>query len=288
VLADRLRDYARLMRLDRPIGTFLLLWPTLWAIWIAGEGRPSIKVLLVFVVGVLIMRSAGCVINDLADREFDPHVKRTRDRPLAAGRVHPGEALALFVVLCAIAFLLVLTLNRLTVWLSLVGVLLAASYPFMKRFHHLPQAHLGAAFSWAVPMVFAAQTGSLPPICWLLFTVNLLWTVVYDTLYAMVDREDDLRIGVRSTAILFGDLDRLFVAAMQLMVLAGLYLLGGQAGLGWAYQVSLVGVVALMLYQQYLIRRRDEQQCFQAFLNNNWLGLVVFLGIVTDYSLSPA
>jgi 4-hydroxybenzoate polyprenyltransferase len=288
VLADRLRDYALLMRLDRPIGTFLLLWPTLWAIWIAGDGRPSIKVLLVFVVGVLIMRSAGCVINDLADRDIDPHVKRTRDRPLAAGRVRPGEALALFVILCTIAFMLVLTLNRLTVWLSLVGVLLAASYPFMKRFHHLPQAHLGAAFSWAVPMVFAAQTGSLPPICWLLFTVNLLWTVVYDTLYAMVDREDDLRIGVRSTAILFGDLDRVFVAAMQLMVLAGFYLLGGQAGLGWVYQAALVGVAALMLYQQYLIRQRDERKCFQAFLNNNWLGLVVFLGIVVDYSLSPA
>jgi 4-hydroxybenzoate polyprenyltransferase len=286
-LTDRLQNYAQLMRLDRPIGTFLLLWPTLWAIWVAAAGRPSIKVLIVFVLGVFIMRSAGCVINDYADREFDPHVKRTRNRPLAAGRVQPREAVLLFTALCGLAFLLVLTMNRLTILLSLVGVILAATYPFMKRFHHLPQAHLGAAFSWAVPMAFAAETGSLPPVCWLLFAINLLWTVVYDTLYAMVDREDDLRIGLRSTAILFGDLDRLVVAVMQLLVLVGLYLLGLQADLGWIYRFALVWVAGLMLYQQLLIRRRDEQKCFKAFLNNNWLGMVVFLGIVVDYWARP-
>ena len=287
VLTDRLQNYAQLMRLDRPIGTFLLLWPTLWAIWIAAAGRPSIKVLIVFVLGVFLMRSAGCVINDYADREFDPHVKGTRNRPLAAGRVQPREAGLLFSVLCGLAFMLVLTMNRLTRLLSLVGVVLAATYPFMKRFHHLPQAHLGAAFSWAVPMAFAAETGSLPAVCWLLFAINLLWTVVYDTLYAMVDREDDLRIGLRSTAILFGDLDRLVVAVLQLLVLAGLYLLGLQADLGWIYRFALVGVAGLMLYQQVLIRERDEQKCFKAFLNNNWLGLVVFLGIVADYWARP-
>jgi len=287
VLTDRLQNYAQLMRLDRPIGTFLLLWPTLWAIWIAAAGRPSIKVLIVFVLGVFIMRSAGCVINDYADREFDPHVKRTRNRPLAAGRVQPREAIILFAVLCGVAFMLVLTMNRLTILLSLVGVLLAATYPFMKRFHHLPQAHLGAAFSWAVPMAFAAETNSLPPVCWLLFAINLLWTVVYDTVYAMVDREDDLRIGLRSTAILFGDLDRLVVAVMQLLVLVGLYLLGLQADLGWIYRFALVWVAGLMLYQQLLIRQRDEQKCFKAFLNNNWLGFVVFLGIVADYWARP-
>ncbi len=287
MLTDRLQNYAQLMRLDRPIGTFLLLWPTLWAIWIAAAGRPSIKVLIVFVLGVFIMRSAGCVINDYADREFDPHVKRTRNRPLAAGRVQPREAIILFAVLCGVAFMLVLTMNRLTILLSLVGVLLAATYPFMKRFHHLPQAHLGAAFSWAVPMAFAAETNSLPPVCWLLFAINLLWTVVYDTVYAMVDREDDLRIGLRSTAILFGDLDRLVVAVMQLLVLVGLYLLGLQADLGWIYRFALVWVAGLMLYQQLLIRQRDEQKCFKAFLNNNWLGFVVFLGIVADYWARP-
>lgn len=286
-LTDRLQNYAQLMRLDRPIGTFLLLWPTLWAIWVAAAGRPSIEVLIVFVLGVFIMRSAGCVINDYADREFDPHVKRTRNRPLAAGRVQPREAVLLFTALCGLAFMLVLTMNRLTILLSLVGVVLAATYPFMKRFHHLPQAHLGAAFSWAVPMAFAAETGSLPPVCWLLFAINLLWTVVYDTLYAMVDREDDLRIGLRSTAILFGDLDRLVVAVMQLLVLAGLYLMGLQADLGWIYRFALVWVAGLMLYQQVLIRQRDEQKCFKAFLNNNWLGMVVFLGIVADYWARP-
>ncbi len=286
-LTDRLQNYAQLMRLDRPIGTFLLLWPTLWAIWVAAAGRPSIEVLIVFVLGVFIMRSAGCVINDYADREFDPHVKRTRNRPLAAGRVQPREAVLLFTALCGLAFMLVLTMNRLTILLSLVGVVLAATYPFMKRFHHLPQAHLGAAFSWAVPMAFAAETGSLPPVCWLLFAINLLWTVVYDTLYAMVDREDDLRIGLRSTAILFGDLDRLVVAVMQLLVLAGLYLMGLQADLGWIYRFALVWVAGLMLYQQVLIRQRDEQKCFKAFLNNNWLGMVVFLGIVVDYWARP-
>ena len=282
-LKERLVQYALLMRLHRPIGIFLLLWPTLWALWLAGAGQPDPKVLLVFVLGVVLMRSAGCVINDYADRGFDPHVARTRDRPVAAGRVSPREALGLFALLCLAAFGLVLLLNRLTVLLSLGGAALAAVYPFMKRYTHLPQVFLGAAFGWAVPMAFAAQTGSVPKLAWLLFVATVLWATVYDTMYGMVDRDDDLQIGVRSTAILFGESDRLILAVLQVVFLLTLVLVGQEAGMQGYYYLGVLLAAGLSLYQQYLIRRREPARCFQAFLNNNWLGAAVFAGIVLDY-----
>ncbi|MAT65042.1 MAG: 4-hydroxybenzoate octaprenyltransferase [Gammaproteobacteria bacterium] len=280
---DRFYQYYLLARLHRPIGTLLLLWPTLWALWLAAEGFPDPKVLAVFVAGVVLMRSAGCVINDYADRDFDPHVKRTRERPIASGRVSPREALVLFAVLCLIAFALVLQLNPLTIKLAFVGAVLAAIYPFSKRFTHLPQLVLGAAFGWGIPMAFAAQTGELPRLVWLLFLVNILWATVYDTQYAMVDRDDDLKIGVKSTAILFGEADRLIIGMLQLLVLLGLGLIGGMAQLGLYYYLGLAVAAALALYQQYLIRNRDRDGCFRAFLNNNWFGGVVFAGLVLDY-----
>lgn len=280
---DRLLQYAYLMRLHKPIGIYLLLWPTLWALWIAGQGRPDLKVLMVFVAGVVLMRSAGCVINDYADREFDPHVARTRDRPVAAGRVSPREALVLFSVLCLTAFLLVLLMNSLTVWLSLAGGLLAASYPFMKRYTHLPQVYLGAAFGWAVPMAFAAQTGEVPRTAWLLFVATVLWATAYDTMYGMVDREDDRKIGVKSTAILFGEADRLLIGVIQLLALSALALAGHSAGLGGYYYFGLLLAAGLALYQQFLIRDRTPEQCFKAFLNNNWFGAAVFSGIILEF-----
>ena len=276
-------QYAYLMRLHRPIGILLLLWPTLWALWIAAEGWPDPLVLFVFVTGVVLMRSAGCVINDYADRDFDPHVARTRDRPIAAGRVSPREALVLFAVLCVIAFLLVLLMNPLTIALSLVGAVLAASYPFMKRYTHLPQVYLGAAFGWAIIMAFAAQAGELTRIAWLLFIANVIWATVYDTQYGIVDREDDLRIGVKSTAILFGSADRLIIGILQLVLLLALLLVGHNAELGLYYHFGLLVGAALLVYQQYLIRDRAPAQCFQAFLNNNWFGAAVFAGIFLDY-----
>lgn len=281
-MTEKLRQYAYLMRLHKPIGIFLLLWPTAWALWIAGDGYPDPLVVLVFAAGVVLMRSAGCVINDYADRDFDPHVARTRDRPIAAGRVKPREALVLFAVLCLAAFALVLLMNSLTIWLSLGGALLAAAYPFMKRYTHLPQVFLGAAFGWAVPMAFAAQTGSVPKEAWLLFVATVLWATAYDTLYGMVDREDDLKIGVKSTAILFGDADRLIVGIIQLLFLLALVLAGQVAGLGGYYYFGLLVATGLLLYQQYLVRERDPAACFQAFLNNNWVGMAVFGGIVMD------
>lgn len=232
------------------------------------------------------MRSAGCVINDYADRNFDAHVQRTRHRPLAAKRIRPSEALGLFVTLCLLAFLLVLQLNWRCVLLSVVALLLAASYPFMKRYHYWPQAHLGAAFGWAVPMAFAAQTDTVPPVGWLLFVITLIWAVCYDTLYAMVDREDDLKIGLRSTAILFGSSDRVLVAVIQVVFLVGLFLVGRAAGFGFFYQSALVVAAGLLAYQQYLIRHREPAACFKAFLNNNWVGLVVFIGIVGHFMVS--
>jgi len=279
----RLSAYVRLMRLDRPIGSLLLLWPTLWALWIAGTGRPDLGVLLVFVLGVVLMRSAGCTINDFADRDFDPHVARTRERPLARGQVAPREAVALFVVLSLAAFALVLTMNRLTVLLSLVGAALAASYPFMKRYTDLPQVYLGLAFGWAVPMAFAAQTGAVPGIGWLLYLATLLWTVAYDTEYAMVDRADDLRIGVRSTAILFGSADRFAVGALHAAALLVLAVIGAYLRLGPAYYAGLLAAAALAAYQQYLIRAREPAHCFRAFLNNNWFGVAVFAGLAAHY-----
>lgn len=284
-MKSRLYQYYLLTRLDRPIGIYLLLWPALWALWIAGEGRPDPLVVIVFVLGTVLMRSAGCVINDFADRKIDPHVARTRDRPIAAGRVTPREALKLFAVLCLLAFCLVLLLNPMTIALSVPAVLLAASYPFAKRFTHLPQAHLGAAFGWAVPMAFAAQTESLPGLAWLLFGVTVIWAVAYDSFYAMVDREDDLKIGVKSTAILFGQADRQITSLLQLLVLAGLGWAGYLAGMGLVFGLGLVAAAGLAVYQQWLIRQREPQACFAAFLNNHWFGAAVFAGILFDYLL---
>jgi 4-hydroxybenzoate polyprenyltransferase len=283
---ERARQYGLLMRVDRPIGSLLLLWPTLWALWIAGEGRPDPFTTLVFIIGVFVMRSAGCVINDYADRELDPHVTRTRERPLAAGQVTPREALLLFSTLCLLALALVLMLNHLTLLMSLVAAPLAASYPFMKRFTYLPQIHLGVAFGWAVPMAFAAQTGGVPPIAWLILTGVVLWAVAYDTMYAMVDREADIEVGVKSTAILFGELDRLMIGVVQLCFFAVMLLVGNQLALGRYYYLGLALAAGLSLYQQYLIRRREPSGCFKAFLNNNWVGAVILLGLIADYALT--
>lgn len=287
-LVAQLREYALLMRLDRPIGILLLLWPTLWALWIAGAGRPDPHVFLVFVAGVVLMRSAGCVMNDFADRRIDPHVERTRGRPLARGAVSPLEALLLAAALGAIAFGLVLTMNRLTVLLSLAGAALTIAYPFLKRFTHLPQVWLGASFGWSVPMAFAAQTGGVPRVAWLMFIAVILWAVVYDTMYAMVDREDDLKLGVRSTAILFGDSDRHMIGVIQGMLLLALWLVGHQAGLGGWYLGALGLAAAFSIWQQWLIRERRPEDCFRAFLNNNYYGMAVFVGIVLDYTFAPA
>lgn len=283
-LVEHLGHYVRLMRIDRPIGTFLLLWPTLWALWLAGEGQPDPHVFVVFVAGVFVMRAAGCVINDFADRNIDGHVRRTVARPLATGAVQPWEALVLFSVLALVAFGLVLTLNTLTIQLAFVGIALAAAYPFMKRYTYLPQAWLGIAFGWAAPMTWAAQTGGLPELAWLVFIAVILWALAYDTIYGMVDREDDLRIGVKSAAILFGDLDRLIIGLIQLALLGTLYLIGQQAELGPAYYYALGFAALNIAFQQWLIRHRDRDACFRAFLSNNWLGFFVFAGILLHYT----
>ena len=285
-VGDRIVQYALLARMHQPIGSLLLLWPTLWALWIAGAGEPDPAVVLVFVAGVFVMRSAGCVMNDFADRKIDPHVQRTRNRPIASGRVTPREALGVFAVLCLVAFALVLTLNRLALLYSFAAVALAASYPFMKRWTYLPQVYLGVAFGWGIPMAFAALAGEVPPLAWLLLAGVVAWAVAYDTMYAMVDREDDLRVGVKSSAILFGDADRFFVGASQVAVLAVLVLAGRQAGLGVFHTIATVAAALLFLYQQHLIREREPAACFRAFLNNNWVGAVVFAGIVADYHWS--
>ncbi len=279
----KLYQYALLMRLNRPIGIMLLLWPTLWALWVAGQGNPNILVTTVFVLGVILMRSAGCVINDYADRNIDPHVKRTRERPLAAKRVSEKEALILFAVLCLIAFSLVLLMNIFTIGLSVIAALLAATYPFMKRYTHLPQVFLGAAFGFSIPMAFAAQTGEIPLLAWLLFVINILWTVVYDTLYAIVDREDDLLIGVKSTAILFGKADKLIIASLQFIVLLLLLYLGQLISASYLYYIGIFIAAMLAIYQQWLIKDREPARCFQAFLNNHWFGAAVFVGIAGHY-----
>jgi 4-hydroxybenzoate polyprenyltransferase len=282
-LMAHLREYARLMRLDRPIGIWLLLWPVLWALWLSARGSPDERLFVIFVLGTFVMRSAGCVINDFADRDFDPHVRRTADRPLARQSVSTAEALALFSVLGLIALALVIPLNRPTQVLALVGGVLAVTYPFLKRFFSLPQAYLGAAFGWSVPMAFAAQTGSVPLVAWVLFLAVVLWTTAYDTMYAMVDREDDMVIGIRSSAILFGRYDRAIIGALQLGTLAGLALVGYMQGLGRWYWLGLVAAGLIAVYHQFLIRARDPAACFRAFLGNNLLGLVVFAGILLDY-----
>ena len=285
-LLERIRLYALLIRLDRPIGTLLLLWPTLWALWLAGQGRPDPQVFVVFVAGVFLMRSAGCAINDYADRDIDGHVERTRLRPLAAARIGAGEAVGLFVFLSLIAFALVLTLNLLTIKLAFAGIVLASVYPFMKRFTSLPQYVLGAAFAWAVPMAFAAQTGALPSLAWALFASVVLWTAAFDTIYAMVDRDDDVRIGVRSTAILFGRADRAIIAVMQVLTILCLTGVGGLAGLGLWYWLGLAAAALSFVYQQWLIAGRDRDRCFKAFLNNNTTGAFVFSGILLHFTFA--
>ena len=282
---DRLYRYYLLVRLHRPIGIFLLMWPALWALWLAGDGQPPWQVVLIFVLGVVLMRSAGCAINDYADRDFDGHVARTKQRPLATGEVTPREAVGVFMVLSLIAFGLVLQLNWQTVALSVVALLLTFIYPFMKRFTHVPQLFLGAAFGWAIPMAFTAVTGAIPPHAWVLFIATLIWALIYDTQYAMVDREDDLKIGIKSTAILFGRWDRLTVGVLQILMLGLLLWIGQETGRGLIYQLCLGAAAALAVYQQYLIRDRQPSACFEAFLNNNYFGMAVFLGLVLDHAL---
>jgi 4-hydroxybenzoate polyprenyltransferase len=281
-----MREYARLMRLDRPVGIWLLLWPTLWAVWIAGKGKPKPEIFIIFVVGTVLMRSAGCAINDYADRSFDPHVARTRNRPLAAGRISALEALVLFAILALTALVLALQLNRLTLLLAVAGAFLAISYPFVKRFLSVPQMYLGVTFGWGIPMAFAAQLEHVPRVAWLLLLGNMLWVTVYDTIYAMVDRDDDIKIGVRSTAILFGDSDRHIIAVLQAMTLLSLYLVGRILHMGNWYETGL-GVAALFfIYQLWLIRDRDRDACFRAFLNNQYVGMSVFIGILLEYQFA--
>lgn len=286
-MQKKLRYYSQLIRLDRPIGIYLLLWPTLWGLWVASQGIPTLKLLIIFILGVILMRSAGCAINDYADREIDQYVERTKLRPLAAGKITAKEALGVFTVLSLVAFFLVLQLNVNTILLSFVAVILAASYPFMKRFHSLPQLHLGAAFAWAIPMAFTAVTNTPPPLeAWLLFIATLLWTIAYDTMYALSDKEDDLKIGVKSSAILFGQYDKLIIACLQLATLLTLSWAGYIIGFGVYYFTSLVIVTLLFIYQHKMIKDREPIHCFHAFLHNNWVGMAIFIGIFIDYFLS--
>jgi len=286
---QQLTHYARLMRLDKPIGIWLLLWPTLWGLWIAGAGSPDPWVFTVFVIGVVVMRSAGCVINDFADRRLDGQVKRTQDRPLAAGAIDPTEALVLFAALSMVAIGLVLTLNRQAQLLAIGAALLTLIYPFCKRFFAAPQLVLGAAFGWSIPMAFAAQTGSVPKLAWLMWLTVLIWAVIYDTMYAMADREEDLKLGVNSTAILFGQADLFVISLLQIIMLLSLFLIGGVAELGMWYQLSIFVVALLMLYQHSLIRQRQPEQCFRAFMNNRHIGAIIFAGTLLAYTFqSPA
>ena len=282
-LARRLEEYLRLTRLDRPIGIWLLLWPTLWALWVAGNGRPDPKVLMVFVLGTTVMRSAGCIVNDFADRNVDPHVRRTRERPLAARRVTATEALLLFVGLLSAALWLVTRLDYFTLRLACVGAMLTVSYPFVKRFFALPQLYLALAFSWGVPMAFAALLGALPRVAWIMFVATIIWVTIYDTLYAMVDREDDLKIGVQSSAIVFADMDRIIVGVLQLTMLLALLLMGASLHFGRAYLAALAVAAVFFAYQQWLIRARDPDACLRAFLNNHYVGMSIFIGILLEY-----
>jgi len=282
-LTTKLQAVKQITRMDKPIGTYLLLWPTYWALWIAADGFPNFYLLMVFSLGVFVMRSAGCVINDYADRHIDGQVKRTQQRPLVSGAMTSQEAIMLFGILIGIALGLVLTLSTFTILLSIVALLLAATYPFMKRFTQLPQVVLGAAFSWGMIMAFAEFRGEIPTVAWLLFSANLLWTVAYDTMYAMVDRDDDLKIGVKSTAILFGQYDKRIILFLQLSTLFLLFTVGEMQAFGWPYQLCLVIVAALFCYQQVLIINRDRERCFQAFLHNHFVGLVIFIGIFIEY-----
>lgn len=282
-ITDRLKQYWILARFDKPIGILILLWPALWALWVASEGKPDLLVLFIICSGVVIMRAAGCVINDYADRDFDPHVERTKQRPIAAGKVSPKEALIVFAVLCLAAFILVLQLNFMTIMLSFVAGFLAASYPFMKRYTQLPQAYLGIAFGFAVPMSFSAQTNSIPLVAWIMYLAVMLWALVYDTMYAMVDKEDDLKIGIKSTAILFGDKDREIMAVLQLIIIGLLITIGQMQQLGGFYYAGVAIAFALSVYQQKLIFNREKALCFKAFLNSNYFGLAVFVGLFLDF-----
>lgn len=280
---QKLREYFYLVRLHKPIGILLLLWPTMWGLWVAAEGRPEPLVLFVFVAGVVLMRSAGCAINDYADRHIDLHVKRTRERPLAVGSITAREAVMVFVVLSLVSFVLVLLMNWLTILMSFVGAALAFSYPFMKRYTHMPQFYLGAAFGWAIPMGFAAQTGAVPVIAWVMFMANVFWAVAYDTAYAMVDRDDDLKIGVRSTAILFGRFDRAMIGMSHVVCLLLLLWVGLYLDLSIYYYAGLVSAAGIAVYEQWLIRKREHDACFRAFLNNHYFGMAVFLGLAVHY-----
>jgi 4-hydroxybenzoate polyprenyltransferase len=285
-ILNGLLEYARLMRLDRPIGIWLLLWPTLWALWISSRGKPNPRIFIIFVAGTVLMRSAGCAVNDYADRSFDPHVARTKDRPLAAGRISTLEALMLFALLSVTALMLALQLNKSTLLLAVAGGFLAISYPFVKRFLAVPQMYLGVTFGWGIPMAFMAQYEQVPRVAWLLLLANVLWVTVYDTIYAMVDRDDDLKIGVRSTAILFGDSDRHIIAVLQIMTLLSLYLVGGIIHMGYWYDAGLWAGAAFFVYQLWLIRARDREACLRAFLNNNYFGMAVFIGMALEYQFA--
>ena len=280
----RVRDLVEVARLHRPIGIWLLLWPVLWALWIAGGSHPTPKVLVIFVLGTVAMRSAGCVINDLADRDFDPFVKRTRDRPIASRRLAPHEALLWFLVLIGCALALVLQLDEKTIRMSVVGAALAISYPFFKRFFPLPQFYLGVAFSWGVPMVFMAELGVIPRVAWIIFFAGIIWAAIYDTMYAMVDREDDLKIGVKSSAIVFGDMDRVIIGFLQLLMLYALYLVGANMEYGYWYNMGILGAAVFFGWQQWLIRDRKPAECFKGFLNNHYVGLSVFIGILLEHA----
>jgi 4-hydroxybenzoate polyprenyltransferase len=280
----QLKNYVELMRLNKPIGVWLLLWPTLWALWIAGNGHPDAGIFLVFMLGVIVMRSAGCVLNDFADRNIDPYVERTRSRPIASGAVAPMEAITLFVALALIAVGLAAMLNRPAQILAVIAATLTVVYPFIKRFVSIPQFVLGAAFGWAVPMAFAAQTGEAKQIAWLVFGTALIWAVIYDTFYAMVDREDDLKVGVKSTAILFGDADLFVIGGLQLLMLVALIFIGNMAELGVWYFGSIAIVAIIMAYHQWLARDRKPAECFKAFLHNHYIGMIIFIGIVLHYT----
>ena len=283
-MPDKLKRYWHLARLDRPVGWLLLLWPTLWALWIAADGQPDPRVVLVFVLGVIVMRAAGCVINDYFDRDFDPQVTRTKDRPLASGAVTPKEALGVFAALIFLALLLVLTLNRQTILLSFAGAFIAVTYPLAKRFTNLPQVYLGVAFSWGIPMAFTAQDSPLMPLAWWLLGTNLLWTVAYDTMYAMADRPDDLKAGIKSSAIMFGRFELAINASLQLITLLSLALMGLYLGFGVIFYLGLVAAALTAVYQLYLCKDRDRQGCFKAFLNNIWFGGFVFAGLFLTYA----
>ena len=283
MVRSKWQAYSRLMRTDRPIGSLLLLWPTYWALWIAARGVPDWHILIIFSIGVFSMRAAGCVINDFADRKFDGSVERTKNRPLPRGDVTEKEAKILFAVLVLVSFGLVLTLNTMTIWLSVAGLALAWVYPFVKRVSHLPQVVLGAAFGWSIPMAFAAVSESLPAECWLLFAVNIVWSVIYDTQYAMVDRNDDLKIGVKSTAILFGRFDKMIIGILQLVMILMLLWIGLMVNLSGIFYWSLLLAGALFVYQQRLMADRERDPCFQAFMNNNYVGFILFLGMLVSY-----